>query len=85
MAHVVPQPTPNPHAFKFTLEGHTFPGPTTVTSADGAKGTPFEKLFALPGVASIFATSNFVTITKAPGADWAEIVEPAKKALEQAF
>ncbi len=85
MAHVVPQPTPNPHAFKFTLEGHTFHKPTTVTSAAAAKGTPFERLFGLPGVASIFATANFVTITKAPGADWAEIVEPAKKALEQAF
>jgi hypothetical protein len=84
MAHVVPQPTPNPHAFKFTVEGHTFK-PTTVTSAAAAKGTPFEKLFGLPGVASVFATANFVTITKAPGGDWAAIVEPAKKALEQAF
>ena len=85
MAHVVPQPTPNPHAFKFTLEGHTFSKPTTVSGAAAAKGTPFEKLFQLPGVASVFATANFVTITKAPGADWAKIVEPAKKALEQAF
>jgi hypothetical protein len=84
MAHVVPQPTPNPHAFKFTLEGHSFKKPTTVASAAAAKGTPFEKLF-LPGVVSIFATANFVTIMKAPGADWAAIVEPAKKALEQAF
>ena len=85
MAHVVPQPTPNPHAFKFTLEGHTFSKPTTVAGAAAAKGTPFEKLFALPGVLSVFATANFVTITKSPGADWAKIVEPAKLALEQAF
>jgi hypothetical protein len=77
--NVVPQPTPNPHAFKFTLEGHTFGKPTTVAGAAAAKGTPFENLFALPGVVSVFATA------KAPGADWAKIVEPAKKALEQAF
>jgi hypothetical protein len=83
--HVVAQPTPNPQAYKFTLEGHTFPKPTTVANAAAAKGTPFEKLFALPGVASVFATANFVTITKAPGADWARIVEPARKVLEQAF
>ncbi len=85
MAHVVPQPTPNPHAFKFTVEGHSFSKPTTVANAAAAKGTPFERLFQLPGVASVFATANFVTITKAPGADWGKIVEPAKKALEQAF
>lgn len=85
MAHVIPQPTPNPQAYKFTLEGHAFPAPKTIGDAKAAAGTPFAALFALPGVASIFATANFVTITKAPGADWAQIVEPAKKVLEKAF
>lgn len=85
MAHVVPQPTPNPQAYKFTIEGHTFPRPVTIGDAAAAKGTPFEALFGVPGVASIFATANFVTVTKAPGADWSGIVEPAKAVLEKAF
>jgi hypothetical protein len=85
MAHVVPQPTPNPQAYKFTVEGHTFAKPTTVGSAAAAAGTPFAGLFRLPGVVSVFATANFVTITKAPGADWSAIIEPARKALEKAF
>jgi hypothetical protein len=85
MAHVVPQPTPNPQAYKFTIEGHAFRKPTTVPDAAAAKGTPFEGLFRLPGVVSVFATANFVTITKAPAANWTTILEPAKKALEQAF
>jgi len=84
MAQVIPQPTPNPHAFKFTLEGYSFPAPRTV-DASTAPGTPFAGLFALPGVVSVFATANFVTIMKDPGADWAQIVEPARQVLERSF
>ena len=85
MTPVVPQPTPNPHAYKFTLEAHTFAAPVSINSAGDAAGTPFEALFALPGVESVFATANFVTIMKGPGGDWAQIVEPAKEALEKSF
>ena len=33
MASVTAQLTPNPHAYKFTIEGHTFDSPTSVGSA----------------------------------------------------
>jgi hypothetical protein len=82
---VIPQPTPNPHAYKFTLDGHTFARPVTVGSAEAAEGTPFATLFAVPGVLSVFATSNFVTVTKDPGLGWQAIVGPVREALEQAF
>jgi len=85
MAHVVPQPTPNPQAYKFTIDGHAFGAPVTLSDAGAAAGTPFEGLFAIRGVASVFATANFVTVTKTPEADWSAIVEPAKGVLEQAF
>ncbi|MDH3590952.1 MAG: NifU N-terminal domain-containing protein [Planctomycetota bacterium] len=85
MAQVIPQATPNPQAYKFTIEGHSFSGPLTISGRDGASGTPFEGLFELPGVASIFATANFVTIMKDPAADWGTIVEPAREHLERAF
>ena len=85
MAQVTPQTTPNPAAFKFTIDGHSFDAPVTVGSAADAAGTPFEALFGLDGVVSIFATSNFVTITKDAAADWDTLVEPVKQALEQAF
>ena len=51
--------------------------PTTCPCRSRA-GTPFEPLFGLPGVASVFATADFVTITKAADADWAGIIEPAE-------
>ena len=85
MANVTAQPTPNPAAYKFTIEGHSFDGPQTVGSAADAAGTPFEPLFGLSGVVSIFATANFVTVTKAADAEWTAILEPAKSAISQAF
>ena len=85
MATVIPQATPNPQAFKFTIEGHAFDAPVTVGSAADAAGTPFEGLFQLPGVVSLFATANFVTLTKDPSADWAQIVDSAKELLEGCF
>jgi len=85
MAKVIPQPTPNPQAYKFTLDGHTFRSPQTVGDAAAAKGTPFEALFAVPGVMSVFATANFVTVTKDPGFEWGQILQPARAALEKSF
>ena len=85
MANVTAQPTPNPTAYKFTIEGHRFDAPVTVGSAAEAEGTPFAPLFALPGVKSVFATADFVTITKEPAADWTGIVDSASSVLSTTF
>jgi hypothetical protein len=85
MAHVNPQPTPNPQAFKFTIEGHTFDAPISITDADAAQGTPFEAVLKLPGVAGLFATANFVTVTKTQASDWEHLVPLVKETLEQSF
>ncbi len=81
---VVAQPTPNPSAYKFTLEGHRFDAPQTI-DAGSAAGTPFEGLFALSGVVSVFATADFVTIMKAPDASWDALLEPVRAHLAGAF
>ena len=83
MAHVVAHPTPNPQAYKFTIEGKSFAKAVTLSGAEAAKGTPFAPLFAVPGVAGVFATANFVTITKVPAADWAPIIDATKRVLER--
>jgi len=85
MAEIIALPTPNPQAYKFTIEGHTFPQPVTLSDAAAAAGTPFEALFKLPGVAGVFATANFVTVTKQPDAAWDQLIEPAKQALASGF
>jgi hypothetical protein len=80
---VHPQPTPNPNALRFALsspvlgeKSRSFP------DAAAAKGTPWaERLFALPGVQSLFGIKDFLTITKRPDASWDPIVEPATRIL----
>jgi hypothetical protein len=85
MASVTAQPTPNPHAYKFTIEGHSFDSPTSVGSAADADGTAFEALFKVDGVASVFATANFVTVMKDPGRNWSGLIDPITAALEGSF
>ena len=85
MAQVTPQATPNPQAFKFTIEGAGFDSPTSVGDAAAAKGTPFEALFEIPGVASIFATANFVTVMKTPGSEWDQLIGPIQSVLAEKF
>lgn len=80
MATAVPSPSPNPNAVRFQLD-ITLPGTVTVNSPDEASGNPFaEAVFAAPGVAAIFGVNDFVTVTRAAGADWDPIVEAVQQA-----
>jgi hypothetical protein len=80
------EPTPNPQAGKFTVgrtlvegrRGHTF------DSAQAAAGHPLaEALLREPGVRSVFVVADFVTVTKAPDADW-KTLAPRVSAVLQA-
>jgi hypothetical protein len=67
------EPTPNPHAGKFTVGRILLEGRRgqTFDSADAAGGNPIaEALLQLPGVRSVFIVADFVTVTRAPDADW---------------
>lgn len=81
---VIVAPSPNPNAMKFTV-GADVGGPAT----HGAGAAPEQEfardLLALPGVTSIFMTADFVTISKAPDANWDGIVPEATAILEREF
>ncbi|HEX8903384.1 MAG TPA: NifU N-terminal domain-containing protein, partial [Longimicrobiaceae bacterium] len=69
------QETPNPNAGKFTVGRTLVEGRRgrTFASAAAAAGDPLAaRLFAEPGVASVFVVADFVTVTKDAGAAWAE-------------
>jgi hypothetical protein len=71
--------TPNPDAMKYTLD-RRFEEMFTVPSAEDAAGNPFAAaVFAAGGVASVFGTADFVTITRQQGADW-DAIEAAVRA-----
>jgi len=81
---VTAEPTPNPNAMKFTV-GQPVGGPATYTSAADAADPTAADLLRIEGVVSVFMTADFVTLTKAPEADWASITPQATQILETRF
>lgn len=83
MASATPSPTPNPNALRFSLDVR-LPDTVSASSADEASGNPFlEALFSIEGVASVFGTADFVTVTRAAGGDWDEIVPAVQAAAAE--
>jgi hypothetical protein len=82
MAEVVlVSPTPNPNAMKFTVDV-PFDEMFNVTSADDAADNPLAKaIFDAGGVASVFGTADFVTVTRTEDAEWAQIEAAVRAAV----
>jgi hypothetical protein len=75
--------TPNPDAMKYTLD-RRFDEMFTVASAEDAASNPFAAaVFAAGGVASVFGTADFITITRTPGADWDDIESAVRAAAAE--
>lgn len=77
-------PTPNPNAMKFST-GVPVGGPGTYVKGAEAPEDFVASLLGLDGVMSVFLTADFVTISKAPDADWDAIVPSATAILESRF
>lgn len=83
MATATPGPTPNPNAVRFALDT-TFDAPISASSAADAAGNPFlEAVMAIEGVASVFGTADFVTVTRTGAGDWDEIVPAVQAAAAE--
>lgn len=78
------EPTPNPNAMKFSV-GTSVGGPSTWVAGRETDDPMAAALLGLPGVTSIFATADFVTISKGPDTSWDDIVEPATTILEEHY
>lgn len=80
MASATPSPTPNPNALRFSLDV-TLPGTVSASSvADAGDDAFLAALLGIDGVASVFGTADFVTVTRKAGADWDEIVAAVQDA-----
>ncbi len=76
--------TPNPNALKFTV-GQDVGGPKTFVAGKD-EGDPLAvELLGIEGVASIFMTADFVTLSKMPDASWEAIAPSAQSILERHF
>ena len=83
MATATPAPTPNPNALRFSLDTR-LAGTTSASSPDEVSGDAFlSAVMAVEGVASVFATADFVTVTRQGGADWDSIVPAVQAAAAE--
>ncbi len=80
------EPTPNPLATKFVLDAPLqIQSARQFDSASRAFGDPLaEKLFAIDGVAGVYCTNDFVTVTRMPTAD-VEALEAAVSDCIEAY
>ncbi len=84
---VSPEPTPNPNAIKFTLDRPSTDGGTQTFRAgtDPAAFPLGARIFDLGGVTNVFATADFVSVTKTDASDWSEIGPRVVDAIEAHF
>lgn len=84
---VSPEPTPNPNAVKFTLDRPSTGGgaETFKEGSDPAASPLGAAIFALGDVTNVFATADFVSVTKTDGADWSELAPRVVGAIEAHF
>ena len=76
---IVIEGTPNPDAVKFTANRTITDTPTTWLNGSRPEHPVGQTLLALPGVRSVFAVDDFVTVTRESGVDWS-VLEPAIEA-----
>jgi len=79
------QPTPNPNAFQFVINGPIISaGTKTFSNADEAKGDSLaEALFQIYGVENIYLKESFVTITKSETIGWHTVFEKIGETIEE--
>ncbi len=84
---VSPEPTPNPNAIKFTLDRPSTDGgaETFKEGADPAASPLGAGIFALGDVTNVFATANFVSVTKTDTADWNDLGPKVVQTIEAHF
>jgi Fe-S cluster biogenesis protein NfuA len=73
----------DPQSCKFTVNRRIHPGgPFFFDSRERAAGSPLiERLFQVPGVASVLVADNVATIGKSTEASWLELMKPVGTAL----
>ncbi|HEY3122567.1 MAG TPA: NifU N-terminal domain-containing protein [Thermoanaerobaculia bacterium] len=78
--------TPNPNSLKITVSVPVSARPVTYSGAAAAEADPLaKKLFAVPGVKSVFMIANFVTVTKDPAVAWKDMEDRLEAIVSSHF
>src|SRR4051812_46972758 len=78
------EPTPNPNAMKFNVDGKLIEGGSrSYDTPAAADGDPLATaLFALGKVQSVFYMPGFVTVNKVEGAEWSALAPAIARTIE---
>lgn len=83
--NVYTEETPNPATMKFVTNKLLTTSSLDFPDAENAQQSPFAKeLFKFSFVKGVFFASNFVTVTKAEGTSWAELIPILKEFVKGA-
>ncbi len=77
-------PTPNPDAIKFVLDGQIVAaGSRSFRDRNLCEDPVAKKIFEIEEVVSVFFVSNVVTVTKDPFGDWSLLIPRINQVLEE--
>ena len=79
------QGTPNPNAAKFTLNRTVSAQGKTYRDAAGADAEWAKRVLGIAGITQVFSINNFISVNKAPEAQWDAIVPQVERVLREAF
>ena len=87
MVAVIPQPTPNPNALKFTLDRPATDkrSETFREGSDPADSPLGARIFALGGIVNVFLTADFVSVTKDDATSWDTLLPVVISAIEEHY
>lgn len=77
--------TPNPETMKFVANKLLYPGKSIdFVDVESAKPSPLAvELFGFPFIKAVFIASNFITLTKTPETDWADVIPAIRQFLKE--
>ena len=77
--------TPNPETMKFVANKLLYPGKSVdFQDVESAKPSPLAtELFGFPFIKAVFIASNFVTLSKTPDTDWADVIPSIRDFLKE--
>lgn len=86
MKIVTIEPTPSPNSMKLNMDEKMNPGVRLTYTPENAQQAPayVQRLLAIPGVTSLFQTSDFIALDRHPKGDWQAILAAAREVLGEA-
>lgn len=77
------EPTPSPNTMKLNVDAKLPAGQRFSLAVADAAGAPepLRSLLGIDGVRGLFRTADFIALDRKPGADWAAILDAAKRVL----